>query len=120
MIRWTSPKAFLAGLLVFVLGQALYYCFVHNELLRLILLGTPAFSAFVSTYLAPYRKIAMGMSMAVFGAIISQLMTVGYEYLGGYADHIGSVFETYVILLSYNLVLCLIGTAVGYFLSRKN
>lgn len=120
MTHWTLTKAFLAGVFVFIFGLAMSFCFNYDGLLRTVLLGTPAFSAFVAAYLAPSRKIAIGMSMAVFGAVISQLMSVGYEYLGGYVDHIGSVFETYVILLSYNLVLCLIGTAVGYFLSRKN
>jgi hypothetical protein len=120
MTHWTSPKAVLAGLSVFVLGQAMYYCFVHHELLRLVLLGTPSFAAFVAAYLAPNRKIAIGMSMAVYGAIIGQLMAIGYEYLGGYVDHIGGVLETFVILLSYYLVLSLIGSVVGYFLSRKD
>jgi hypothetical protein len=119
MMHWTAPKAALAGVSVFVLGQVMYYGFSHHELLRLVLLGTPGFAAFVAAYFAPRRKIAIGMSMALYGAVVGQLMTSGYEYLGGYVDHIGGVLETFVILLSYYLVLSLIGSVTGYFLSRK-
>jgi hypothetical protein len=67
MTRWTVPKASLAGIGVFVVGQVLYVIFSYHELLRLVLLGAPGFAAFVAAYLAPRRKMAVGMSMAIRG-----------------------------------------------------
>ena len=84
-----------------------------------MLLGTPSFAAFVAAYLAPRRKVVIGMTMAVYGVIFGQLMTTVYEHLGGYVDHIGGILETSIILLGYYLILSLVGSVAGYFLSRK-
>lgn len=119
MIQWTVPKATLAGIGVFVFGQVLYVGFSHQELLRLVLLGTPGFAAFVAAYLAPRWKIVVGMSMAIYGAVLGELMARVYEYFGGHVDQIGGLLATLVILLVYYLALSLMGSVGGYFLSRK-
>lgn len=119
MIRWTVPKATLAGVGVFVLGQVLYLAFSHYDLLRIVLLGTPGFAAFVAAYLAPRWKVAVGMSMAIYGAVLGELMARGYEQFGGHVDHIGGLVATLLILLAYYGAFCVVGSVAGAFLSRR-
>lgn len=119
MIRWTAPKATLSGIGVFVLGQVLYLAFSHHELLRIVLLGTPGFAAFVAAYLAPRWKMVVGMSMAIYGAVLGELMARGYEYFGGHADHIGGLVATLLILLAYYGAFSVVGSVTGVFLSRR-
>jgi hypothetical protein len=119
MIRWTMTKATVAGIGVFVIGQILYLSFSRFELLRIVLLGTPGFAAFVAAYLAPRWKIVIGMSMAIYGALISELMTRGYEHFGGHVDHIGGLVATLLILLVYDAAFSVVGSVAGDFLSRR-
>jgi hypothetical protein len=119
MIRSTIPRASLAGIGVFVLGQVLYVIYSHHELLRLVLLGTPGFSAFVAAFLAPRRKMLVGLSMAVYGAVLGELMARVYEYFGGHVDHIGGVVATFVILLVYHGALAVVGSVAGILISRR-
>ena len=76
-------------------------------------------AVFIAAYLAPRRKLVVGVSMAIFGASISMLSALGYEYFGFHVDHIGGLFATFLILLSYNAAFCVVGSMAGYFLSRK-
>ena len=123
MMRWTMPKAMLAGISVLVLAQILYIGVLvkinHHELLRLLLLIAPGLAAFVAAYLAPRRKLLVGLSMAMYGAVIGVLSALGYESFGLHVDRIGGVWATFLILLVYYLVLSLVGSAGGYLLSRK-
>lgn|SRR5574340_304187 len=119
MIRWSVPKASLAGIAVFVLGDALYLAFSHYELLRLVLLGTPGFAAFAAAYWAPRWKMAAGMSMAAYGAALGELMARVYEYSGGHVDHIGGLAATLLILLAYYGVASVVGSLAGAFLSNR-
>lgn len=119
MIRWSVPKASLAGIAVFVLGDALYLAFSHYELLRLVLLGTPGFAAFVAAYWTPRWKIAVGMSMAIYGAVLGELMARVYEYSGGHVDHIGGLAATLLILLAYYGAISIVGSMAGAFLSKR-
>jgi len=120
MMRWTVPKATLAGIGVFILGQVLYVGFSDHELLRLVLLGTPTFAAFIAAYLAPRWKIVVGMSMAIYGAALGELIARGYEHFGGHVDHIGGLLATLAILLVYHSAFSLVGTVAGAFMSRKS
>lgn len=119
MIRWSVPKASLAGIAVFVLGDALYLAFSHYELLRFVLLGTPGFAAFVAAYWAPRWKMAVGMSMAIYGAVLGELMARVHEYLGGHVDHIGGLAATLLILLVYYAAVSAVGGFAGAFLSNR-
>lgn len=119
MTHWTTPRASLAGISVFVLGQALYVAFSNHEPLRLILLCTPGFAALISAYLAPHWKIFIGMSMAIYGTMIGELMACIYEYFGGHVDHIGDTVATFIILFTYNTILSIIGSILGIVLSQK-
>lgn len=123
MIRWTIPKAILAGISVLVLAQVLYIGVLakinHYELLRLLLLSSPGLAAFTAAYLAPHRKVVIGISMAMYGAVIGMLSALGYEYLGLYVDSVGGPLATFLILLAYNGALSIVGSVAGFFLSRK-
>jgi hypothetical protein len=119
MIRWSVPKASLAGITVFVLGDALYLAFSHYELLRLVLLCTPGFAAFAAAYWAPRWKMMVGMSMAIYGTAIGELMARVFEYFGGHVDRVGGLAATLLILLVYYGVLGLLGSMAGAFLSKK-
>lgn len=119
MIQWSVLKASLAGVAVFVLGNMLYLAFSHHELLRLLLLGTPGFAAFVAAYWAPRWKMAVGMSMAVYGAVLGELMARVYESFGGHVDHIGGVMATLLILLGYYGAVSVVGSLAGVFLSKR-
>lgn len=119
MISWSVPKASLVGIAVFVLGNGLYLAFSHYELLRLVLLGTPGFAAFAAAYWAPRWKMAVGISMAVYGAALGELMARVYEYLGGHVDHIGGLAATLLILLAYYGAISIVGSLAGTFLSKR-
>jgi hypothetical protein len=113
----------LAGISVLILAQVLYVGVLlkisHHELLRLILLVVPGLAAFAAAYLAPRRKLLVGLSMAIYGAVIGVLSALGYESLGLHVDRIGGAWTTFTILLVYYLVLSFVGSMGGYFLSRK-
>ena len=123
-MRWTVLKAVLAGIGVLALGQMLYVGVLvkinQYELLRFVLLSFPALAAFIAAYLAPSRKLAVGISMAIFAASIGMLSAFGYEYFGLHVDHIGGLLATFLFLLAYSTACSVVGTLAGYFLSRKN
>lgn len=123
MMHRTISKATLAGIGVLILAQALYIGVLvkitHHELLRLLLLIAPSLAAFIAAYLAPRRKLLVGLSMALYGAVIGVLSAFWYESFGLHVDRIGGVWATFLILLVYYLALSLVGGAGGYFLSRN-
>ena len=112
-------KASLAGIAVFVLGNMLHLAFSHHELLRLLLLGTPGFAAFVAAYWAPRWKMTVGMSMAIYGTVLGESMARVYEHFGGHVDHIGGVVATLLILLAYYGAVSVVGSLAGVFLSKR-
>lgn len=124
MIRWTVPKATMVGIGLLVLAQLLYVGVLlkieYHEFLRLILLGAPGFAAFAAAYLAPCRKLLVGISMALYGAIVAMLSAYIYEQFGLHVDRIGGLSATFVILLAYYAALSVVGGAVAVFLSRRS
>jgi hypothetical protein len=123
MIRGTVLKAILAGIGVLVLAQVLYVGVLlkiaHHEFLRLVLLGAPGFAALVAAYLAPNRKLLIGVSMSFHGAVIGLLSAIGYEQFGLPVDHIGGLLATFLILITYYTAWSIAGSLMGTFLSRK-
>lgn len=123
MISWTVPKAMAAGISVLIFAQIMYVGVMVSdnqyELLRLILLIFPCVSAFVATYFAPRWKLAVGFSMAIFGASIGMLSAYVYEHFGLHVDQIGGHLVTFLVLLVYDAVLSIIGSVAGYTLSGK-
>lgn len=119
MIQWSVLKASLAGVAVFVLGNMLSLAFSHHEIPRLLLLGTPGFAAFIAAYWAPRWKMTAGMSMAIYGAVLGELMARVYEYFGGHVDHLGGVVTTLFIFLAYYGAVSVVGSLAGVFLSKR-
>ncbi|CAK0764911.1 membrane hypothetical protein [Gammaproteobacteria bacterium] len=91
----------------------------HHELLDFILIGTPGYAAFVATYLAQSWKIAVGLSMSVCAALVSIVSACLYEYMGFPIDHIGTLWTTFIILLVYYIPMGILGSTLGYVLSRS-
>ena len=123
MINWTLPKAITVGICVFIFAQIMYVGVLvkisHYEILRLILLGSPGFAAFVTAYFAPHQKVVTGTFMAIPGTVIAMLAAFGYEYFGLHVDQIGGLMATFVILITYHAALCVVGSFAGYFLSSN-
>ncbi len=123
MIRATEQKAVLAGVGVLFLAQVLYVLVLvkvsYHEILRSMLLGAPAMAACMAAYLSPSRKMLIGLSMALCGAVIGLLSAMGYEYFGLHVDRIGGPLATFAILLAYYVALSVAGSVVGIALSRK-
>lgn len=123
MIRWTVAKAMMAGISVIIFAQLLYVAVLLKiadyELLRLILLGFPCLAAFVAAYWSPCRKISVGVSMAMYGAVIGVLSASCYDYFALPVDRIGGLFTTFFILLVYYGALSIVGSVAGVLLSRR-
>ena len=55
----------------------------------------------------------MGLLLAVCQTLIGELMAYIYKSFGGHVDNIGDIFTTLLIILLYNLILCVIGGSLG-------
>ena len=121
-MRSTVLKATLAGIGVYVLSSILFAGVLlkisHHELLRWILYGTPGYAACIAAYLSPKRKLLIGMSMALYGAVMGPLSTPMYEYFGLPVDYIGTPLETFVIYLVYCAIWAVVGSGMGIVLSQ--
>jgi hypothetical protein len=124
MIRGTMFKASIVGIAVLVLANVLWLGVLlevrFHETLRVALYFFPGFAAFFATYLAPRRKILMGLSMGGYGAVIATLSSFVYKQIGFHIDDIGGPLATFVMLLAYHVVYCVVGTAAGYCVARLN
>ena len=122
MVTWTPKKAWRLGLALLVGGHLMWWGVLlegaYAETLRLALFFVPALAAFLVAYLAPRRKMLLGMSMGVCGALIGFFAMAGYEHLGYHIDKIGGPLATIGILLAIHLGYSLIGSIAGYFLWR--
>jgi len=123
MIRITTSRAVLAGIVVFVLAQVCmlgYWSEISPlGLLHLIQFGIPVFAASITAYLSPRWKLLTGTSLAFYGAVIGVLLPIVYEYFGVHIDRIGGALMTFVIHLAYFIPLSVMGSVVGIILSRK-
>lgn len=92
-----------------------------SEVLVLFLWGAPAVAAFVTAYLAPRRKVLLGASIALLAAILAGILNFAYEALGGAVDFPGVRGGAILVAIAlvFNGVLCTVGAASGYFLTRK-
>ncbi len=93
---------------------------VFSEILMLLLWGGPIVGAFTVAYLSPRHKILLGVSMALPASILAGALNLAYESLGNAVDFPGQRGGMILVAVSlaYNVVLCLLGSAFGYFLSR--
>ena len=115
-------KAIITGLIVIILfdaGFELRPLYQFSLALWVCYLGPPM-AAFVVAYLAPRNKRIIGLSMALWGAALSDLLPLFYDLIGLPVDHIGlkgNVIRFFMNLVIYGF-LCAIGSALGYLLSQ--
>lgn len=102
---------------VLYVGVLIKIC--HYELLRWVILGAPAFAAFMASYLAPNRKFLKGTSMTFYGAVIGMLSAMLYRGFGFNIDNIGGFSQGFIVVFIYYGVLSLVGSVAGMIVSRK-
>ena len=80
----------------------------------------PGVSAMLSSLIAPRRKLIIGMSMAISGAVLVTLINYATELSGIAMDYFGvkSGIELFVLIVTWNLIPCALGTAVGTSLAK--
>jgi hypothetical protein len=122
VVAWTMTKAWLLGLALLVAGHLLWWGVLldgaYSEALRVALFFVPAVAAFLVAYLAPRRKLLLGISMGLCGALIGFAAMAGYEHLGYHIDKIGGPLATLAILLAIHLGYSSVGSIAGYFTWR--
>lgn len=93
-----------------------------SEVLVIFLWGAPTVAAFVTAYLAPRRKVLLGASIALLAAILAGMLNFAYEALGNPVDFPGVRGGAILVAIAlvFNGVLCTVGAACGYFLTRKS
>jgi hypothetical protein len=73
--------------------------------------------AFIVAYMAPHKKVLLGVSMALPATIMAAIGVWAYEMLGHRVDSVGVAGQA--MTLVWNLLLCVLGGTIGYFLSRN-
>jgi len=122
MIQPTATRAVVVGIAVLILANVLWLGVLWEvkfyQLLRMALLISPGIASFLVAYLAPRVKIVLGLSMAAWGAIIGTFATSIYEHFGVPVDNIGGPMAVFVVLLVYQVVICTVGSVVGFLFWR--
>lgn|GEM_PF-1525520 len=87
----------------------------------LLLWGSPALAAFVSSCLAPRWKMLMGAAIAVPAAALVGVLNFTDEVLGSAVDFPGirGALTLLMMFMAWNLLLCTATAAAGYLLTRK-
>ncbi|MGH8653097.1 MAG: hypothetical protein ACREYE_13435 [Gammaproteobacteria bacterium] len=124
----TAPvlRALAFGVGILLLADAMWVMVLmsttYPTALAWALQSSPAITAFTVAYLAPRKKILLGMSMVIFAASLASAAKLVYGALGLPTDLPGirGARIVFTIALVSGSILCAIGTAAGYFLSRKH
>jgi len=89
--------------------------------LMLLLWLSPVIAAFVTAYLAPRKKILLGMSMAPLSLFFSIAFTFLFEALGERGDHFDALGTLMITVLAFVFYcgLCALGVALGCSLSNR-
>ena len=93
----------------------------YSEPLVFLLWLAPLVAAFVSAYLAPRKKILLGMSMILPTTILAVTLNFVYQWLGNSVDFPGArggliLFTTTLV---YSGILCVLGTMAGVVFAKK-
>jgi hypothetical protein len=91
--------------------------YVFDHAAGVLLWGGPMLSAFIVAYLAPHKKVLLGMSMALPATIMAAIGVWAYEMLGHRVDSVGVAGQA--LALVWNLLLCALAGTIGYLLSRN-
>jgi len=119
-------KALVAGFGILLAAYALWFIALQNsqytELNVLILWASPLVAAIVSAFLAPNKKLLLGISMSFPAAIFAVVLNYVYQMQGNPVDFPGGrgamiLFATTMI---YSAILCGIGAVIGKALSIRS
>ena len=93
----------------------------YSEVLVFLLWLSPLVAALVTAYLAPRRKIMMGMSMVLPTVVLAVTLNFVYQWLGNAVDFPGArggllLFATTLV---YSAILCGLGSIGGLVLAKK-
>jgi hypothetical protein len=93
----------------------------YSEALVFLLWSSPLVAAFVSAYLAPRKKILLGMSMVLPTTTLAVTLNFVYQWLGNAVDFPGArggliLFTTTLV---YSGILCALGSMGGVVLAKK-
>lgn len=89
-----------------------------DAVLRAIAFSLPAVAAFLAAFLARNGKVALGISMALWGALFGTLFNHVYASLGLRLDHIAGPIGLFLLVLGYQAVVCTLGSIAGFIASR--
>lgn len=116
-------RALTVGIGMLIAAQILYVGVLarisHHELLRSVLLAFPFVAAFLTAWLAPRQKMLAGLALAVCGAALGVVASFVYARLGFVVDDIGSVAATFLVLLAYQAVACVVGAGLAVLIWRR-
>ncbi len=121
----TEFKAWLIGTGIITIAYAAWFIILqasqYSEVLIILLWLSPLVAALVSTYLAPRRKVLLGMSMVISTAVLAVTFNLVYQWLGNAVDFPGMQggLILFTTTLVYSCILCGLGSMGGLLLSKK-
>ena len=122
----TVFKAWSVGTGILVLVYVAWFIALqssqYSEVLVLLLWTSPLIAALVSAYLAPRKKILLGMSMVVPTTVLSVTLNFVYQWLGNTVDLPGvrGALILFTTTLVYSGILCWLGSMGGVMLASKS
>jgi len=123
-MKISSTKAWLIGVALLLLAQVVWFGLLATGMFSrtagILMLSAPGAAGFITAYLAPKRKILLGVSLAFPGAMIVSMVNWAYEAAGHAVDFSGirGLVDLSVLTFLQDLVLCLIGASVAWFTVR--
>ncbi len=118
-------KAWLIGVAILVAVFALWIIFLQMEVfsqsLAVLLWVSPFIAAFICAYLAPSRKLFLGISMALPSALLAVALNSGFAFFGSAVDFPGveGGFTLFFLVLAASAVVCVLGAVAGSVLTRN-
>jgi len=93
----------------------------YSEVLVFLLWSSPLVAALVTAYLAPRKKILLGMSMVLPTMILAVTLNFVYQWLGNAVDFTGARGSVilFTTTLVYSGILCVLGSMGGVVLAKK-
>ena len=118
-------RAWFTGAGILVLVYAAWFIALqasqYSEALVVLLWLSPLVAALVTAYLAPRRKVMMGMSMVLPTTVLAVTLNFVYQWLGNAVDFPGArggliLFSSTLV---YSAILCGLGSIGGLVLAKK-
>lgn len=118
-------RAWLWGVGILIILNGAWLLALQAEVFSSVLLVveqiSPFVAAVVTSYLAPRKNVILGSSMAAPASFIVVAVTFAYQMFGIPVDFPGlrGGLILFVITFIYSIVLCTLGSALGYFIATK-